>query len=97
MSDTYEIDVEVELTTREEIISVPIEIEYSWQNDGIGAYEFWGQKCYDKGSSYAEVENINWNEEGFTKQEIKEINAEIDRQIDNIILDIEEGYAPENC
>ena len=22
------------------------------ENDGIGAYEFWGQKCYDKGTDY---------------------------------------------
>lgn len=28
------------------------QISYTIDNDGIGPYEFWGQKCYDKGRSY---------------------------------------------
>ena len=24
----------------------------TWKNDGIGSYEYWGMKCYDKGEDY---------------------------------------------
>lgn len=27
-------------------------------NDGIGAYEYWGMKCYDRGHDYLTVESI---------------------------------------
>lgn len=29
-------------------------IEYTVNNDGIGAYEFWGERCYDYGHDYIE-------------------------------------------
>ena len=29
-------------------------IEYTVGNDGIGAYEFWGERCYDYGRDYIE-------------------------------------------
>ena len=33
-------------------------IEWTNENDGIGPYEYWGQKCYDKGVNYREIFNI---------------------------------------
>ncbi len=33
-------------------IDVEGEFSYDMANDGIGFYEFWGQKCFDRGSDY---------------------------------------------
>lgn len=37
---------------------IEAKVEFSIQNDGIGSYEYWGQKCFDSGEDYIEVENI---------------------------------------
>jgi len=34
-----------------------VEVEWIKENNGIGSYEFWGQRCYDAGHDYAVVEN----------------------------------------
>ena len=31
-------------------IEIVVELSVSWERDGIGAYEFWGQKCFDAGN-----------------------------------------------
>lgn len=33
--------------------NIKIEQDYCIENDGIGAYEYWGAKGYDKGTNYA--------------------------------------------
>jgi hypothetical protein len=38
---------------------INVRVEYYIDNDGIGSYEYWGQKCFDAGSDYVEVENID--------------------------------------
>lgn len=35
--------------------SMEVEYEVEWENDGIGAYEYWGAKGFDKGNTYAVV------------------------------------------
>lgn len=40
-------------------LDVELDLDWSWQNDGIGAYEFWGQKCFDRGNNYIEVHRLN--------------------------------------
>ena len=37
---------------------VVVVAKYTWSNDGIGPYEYWGAKCYDYGNDYTEVEDI---------------------------------------
>jgi hypothetical protein len=37
---------------------LPVEYKGEWINDGIGAYEFWGAKCYDHGINYVQIEDI---------------------------------------
>lgn len=37
---------------------IKVEYDYHWDNDGIGAYEYWGAKCYDHGMDYVKVEDI---------------------------------------
>lgn len=52
--------MKTEITGTIEINEVEIdfaaEVTYEIGNNGIGAYEFWGQKCYDRGHDY--IENI---------------------------------------
>lgn len=41
------------------IYEVVIEVSDSHtENDGIGAYEYWGQKCYDKGVDYTVIDAV---------------------------------------
>jgi len=37
-------------------------MDYHGENDGIGEYEFWGQKCYDKGHDYIVYDNVEIND-----------------------------------
>jgi hypothetical protein len=48
-------------------------------NDGIGPYEYWGQKCFDKGRDYVEITSTEWNKVGYTAEEIKVIEGEIEK------------------
>lgn len=45
-----------------------MEIDYNVtghkENDGIGAYEYWGMPGYDKGTDYFEVDNQDFDEKG---------------------------------
>lgn len=41
------------------LIEFEVEVEFSIANSGIGAYEFWGAKCYDNGSDYPEISEVN--------------------------------------
>jgi hypothetical protein len=34
------------------------EIFYHIENDGIGAYEFWGAHCYDRGEDFIQIDDI---------------------------------------
>lgn len=56
---TVEVIVEIEVPIRRywwqfwlpkfDHVEVTAEFEYEGGYDGIGSYEFWGQKCFDKG------------------------------------------------
>ena len=84
MSDTNKFTLKIELPTREtpenETGGTEIEVTTygSWYNDGIGAYEYWGCKGVDKGEDYFTIDATKWNQTGFTKEEIKLVEAEIE-------------------
>jgi len=44
-----------------------IEFECEFSKSGIGAYEFWGAKCYDAGSW--EIDNIDYDPTELTKEQ----------------------------
>lgn len=91
--------VEVELTSRQTVVSVEVTIEYHLENDGVGHYEYWGSSGYDAGNTFIEVDEYNYNNSAFTPEEQKQINAEIDEQlnsiVDNISLDASDAYVPD--
>lgn len=60
-------------------LELRIKVFYEELNDGIGPYEFWGQKCFDKGTNYIDISDwqvLNKQAveyQGFTKEDWKEI------------------------
>lgn len=91
MSNTYDTIIEVELSTRESAVEIAVEIEYNWENDGIGAYEYWGNKEFDKGRNYVSVDEVKWDKAGFTDEEIEEIEIAIDKELESLSEQIEEN------
>lgn len=71
--------LEVELSTREELIEIEVEVTFDVLNDGIGWYEYGSQTCFDRGNPYLQVVSTEWNKTGFTPEEIKEIEIEIEK------------------
>ena len=55
--------IKYEIEINEEIIEVEFESFPEKLCDGIGSYEFWGTKGFDKGRSYISIENSEptWN------------------------------------
>jgi hypothetical protein len=56
---------------------VEVKAYYVILNDGIGPYEFWGQKCYDRGNEFVEIESQEWDKTLYTQKENEEIESKI--------------------
>jgi hypothetical protein len=69
---------------QEEEKTITIDIDYSTYYDGIGPYEYWGSKEYDKGYLCAEVNRITYDKTNLTKEEIEDIDLAIDKQASEI-------------
>lgn len=52
---TYDFDHDVQ------VVDVTFEFEFSCENDGIGAYEYCGQKGYDAGCNYLEIQKWDFS------------------------------------
>ena len=39
--------------------SAEVDFDVEWDNDGIGSYEYWGAKCFDKGHDYAVLDDYS--------------------------------------
>lgn len=53
-------------------VSVEFEAYPTWENDGIGSYEYWGSKEYDSGVNYVSLESNGyptWDETLHTPDE----------------------------
>jgi hypothetical protein len=37
---------------------VYFDIIWEWENDGIGHYEYWGQKCFDAGTWSSSIHDV---------------------------------------
>lgn len=42
----------------DEAEEIEVIVYYQIANDGIGHYEYWGAKCYDKGTDYVDIDDI---------------------------------------
>jgi hypothetical protein len=56
-------------------VEVTVEVDVTYGNDGIGAYEYWGAKCYDHGHPTAEAGDIDVISASWTDDN-REINIE---------------------
>lgn len=83
MSDKHTFELEVELESRDDIVMVSVEVDYEWQNDGIGAYEYWGSKQYDRGTDYVVILDSKYDRSNFTVEEQAVIDAEIESNVRN--------------
>ena len=72
---------QIELDDR--MVDVEVTVTGEWNNDGIGGYEFWGQKCYDKGRNYFSIVDWSWDKSGFNPMEIKIIEICIESKIED--------------
>jgi hypothetical protein len=59
-------------------MDIEVEVTYSLENTGIGGYEYWGSKEFDKGQDYIEIEDIE-----VLNIEDMELLFRINRFIDN--------------
>jgi hypothetical protein len=75
-----------------------VNIDTYVENDGIGAYEFWGFRGYDKGTDYLVIEDydkvqieVTLEDDTFTPGNIKFVLEEILDQIDNTKRTLNKG------
>jgi hypothetical protein len=52
--------------------------DFETDNDGIGNYEYWGAKCYDRGEDYLVLEEALWNKGLFSEEQNKTISDYLD-------------------
>lgn len=93
----------IEISNRE--LEVTVDVDGRTYSDGIGSYEFWGHKSYDKGNQCVEIDDIRlveayWTDNG---NEIKNLNEKykfyniIDDYIKNDIMnEVKEELLCEN-
>lgn len=60
------------------LLKVEFNAEPRWENDGIGSYEYWGEKSFDAGSNYVSLEyngDPTWDKSKFSEIENNIIEA----------------------
>ena len=86
--------------------SADVDFDVEWDNDGIGSYEYWGAKGFDKGHDYAVLGDyaatITEHLADGTEVEISEsdpiyksvlsaLESKLDKHIENLELDKDDG------
>ena len=59
---------------------IEVTVDISVYFDGIGTYEYWGFKGYDKGNLCSDINEVIYDKTGLTKDEINQIQEEIASQ-----------------
>lgn len=70
-----------------DFIEVEFEGSPTVENDGIGPYEYWGYKCFDKGEDYQVLEELDYDKSLYSKEQ----NDIIERYIDDNFKSISES------
>ena len=91
----HEFTLEVELPNRKDLVQIPVTVESEWDNDGIGAYEYWGSKGFDKGNDYVEIYDVDWDKTGYTPEEVEIVEAAIDDNMEAWATQIEGEFEPD--
>ena len=67
----------IEVEHEERILDVLVTCEFSIENSGIGAYEFWGHKQFDRGSDFVSIDSVEWDKSIFSVEENAAIEAHL--------------------
>lgn len=59
---------------------ISLDVSASLFYDGIGPYEFWGQKGFDKGELCLDIEEVSYDKTGLTQAEIDQIEEYIESE-----------------
>jgi len=81
MQTTYNTEY---LDNKGEWQEVEIEISFSTSRDGIGPYEYWGFKGFDKGNLCIDISSIDYNKTSIPSEDMPLIQAVIEKEMDNI-------------
>lgn len=75
---------------------VEVKAYYTIARNGIGDYEFWGQKCYDRGAKFVQIESQEWDKSLYTQEENKEIESKItEEQLEKWTEEIMDSLEPD--
>ena len=72
----------IEVEFGEDILEVELEGSCRWENDSIGWYEWWGQKCFDKQDDYPVCEDVSWDKRDYSPNENDAIEKYVDKNFD---------------
>ena len=56
---------------------IKVKVDISTHRDGVGPYEYWGFKGYDKGDLHAAIDEISFDKSELTENELNQIEEEI--------------------
>lgn len=79
MTESLTIEVEFPVGEDNRFVEINIDCEYIVENNGIGAYEYWGFKGNDCGVDYVVIEETNYDSTPFTAEENDLIKKEIEK------------------
>lgn len=79
------------LPSRGEDIDIDVSCVYEVLNDGIGEYEYWGQKGVDGGRDYPVITDTEWNKTGFTSEDIILVERAIEEALEKWEIEIDNG------
>jgi hypothetical protein len=92
---TLDLD-EIQIVSRPDISSIEVTLSYFWENDGIGAYEYWGSTGFDHGTDYVVIDEYSYDKTNMTPEEIGLIETMIEKSLDVWCEDIAQSYEPDH-
>ena len=65
-------------------INVDFDANFYAESTGIGSYEYWGFKGYDKGQDYYSCDDVRWNKSLYTEEQNAIIQKHLDENHEHI-------------
>lgn len=81
METTYQLEYS---DNQENWFEIEISIQYETSYDGIGPYEFWGFKGFDKGELCIDIDSITYSKDNLPPEHIQFIELAIEKEINKI-------------
>jgi hypothetical protein len=71
-------------------IDVDFDANFYAESTGIGSYEYWGFKGYDKGENYFSCDDVRWDKSLYTEEQNAIIQKHLDEnheKIENLLIE----------